>query len=73
MASWFIGINRGQLENPGLAVVSTATQAVDFEMRIDSGKSSTKWDAMKAMKLITEYIESNGLPAGKTGTFLPPN
>lgn len=72
MASNYLGINRGKTENPGNVTASTASQSVDFELRVDTGKSSTKEDVIKAMEVFKQYILSNGLPGGAVGTNLPP-
>lgn len=73
MANFFIGINRGKLEILGSVTASTATSATDFELRIDTGKSSTKEDVIKAMRLFEIYILSNGVGGGAgPGVNLPP-
>jgi hypothetical protein len=71
MASQFIGLNRGQTLKD--VVTGTSTQSTDFELRIDTGKSSTKLDTQLAMDILHQYIISNGLPDGQTGVNLPPN
>ncbi len=74
MASTYIGINRGQLEGKGASITAgTASGSTDFELRIDTGKSSTKEDVVKAMRAFELYILGNGMPGGQTGTFIPPN
>ena len=73
MASNFLGINRGKLEIVGTVTASTATTATDFELRIDSGKSSTKEDVIKALRIFEIYILSNGIGGGAgAGSNLPP-
>ena len=73
MASNFLGINRGKLEIVGSVTASTSTNATDFELRIDSGKSSTKEDVIKALELFKIYILSNGVGGGAgAGANLPP-
>ena len=73
MASNFLGINRGKLEILGSVTASTATSATDFELRIDTGKSSTKEDVIKALELFKIYILSNGVGGGAgAGSNLPP-
>lgn len=72
MASNFIGINRGQ-DQVGLVAVSATTPAKDIELRVDTGKSSTKEDVIKALRIFEQYILSNGVPGAGAGTNLPPN
>ncbi len=72
MASWFMGINRGKLEQPGLVTTATTTAGTDFELRVDSGKSSTKEDVIKALRVFEQYILSDGVQSGSKGTNLPP-
>ena len=72
MASNFIGINRGKTENPGNISASTATQSVDFELRVDTGKSSTKEDIIKALEVFKQYVLSNAIQGGTAGANLPP-
>ena len=73
MASNFLGINRGKLEVIGSVTASTSTNSTDFELRIDTGKSSTKEDVIKAMRLFELYILSNGIGGGAgAGSNLPP-
>ncbi|HZR03623.1 MAG TPA: hypothetical protein VFA81_10680 [Burkholderiales bacterium] len=71
MASNFIGINRGQ-DQVGLVAVSTTTPARDIELRVDTGKGSTKEDLVKALRIFEQYVLSNGVPGIGAGTDLPP-
>lgn len=75
MANWYLGINRGKLQNVGANVtVGTSTGSTDVELRIDTTKSSTKEDVILAMRAIENYILSNGIPSGVgAGVDLPPN
>lgn len=73
MASWFIGANRGVIEQQGRLTVGTSTGSVDIELRIDTGKGSTKEDVIKALRNIEYYILANGVPGGTgVGVDLPP-
>jgi hypothetical protein len=73
LASNFIGINRGETIGQDGIDVGAATQSTDFELRIDTGKGSTKEDVLLAMDQIRQYIISNGIQSGGTsGTNLPP-
>ena len=72
MASWYLGINRGKLEQPGLCTSATTTAATDFELRIDTGKSSTKEDVIKAMRIFEQWILSDAIQGGTKGAKLPP-
>jgi hypothetical protein len=71
MANNFIGINRGKLEEvPASIAVGTSTQATDIELRVDTGKGTTRKDVILALRAIEYYVESNGF--GVT-TNLPPS
>lgn len=73
MASWYLGINRGQTENPGNVTAGTSTASSDFELRIDTGKSSTREDVYKAMDAIKMFMLSNMITGSTTpGANLPP-
>ena len=72
MANNFLGINRGKLEAMGSVSASAGTNATDFELRIDTGKSSTKEDVVKALELLRVYVLSNGVGGAGAGTNLPP-
>ncbi len=72
MAQWYLGINRGQTENPGNVARGTSTNSTDFEVRIDTTKGSTREDVIKALRAIEMYMLSNFIPAGSPGTDLPP-
>lgn len=72
MASFFLGINRGQVENLGLVTAATTTSATDFELRIDTGKSSKRSDVVKALRAFEYYMLSNAVPDGTPGVDLPP-
>ena len=73
MASNFIGINRGQLDTPQALTVGGSTGSTDIELRIDTGKSTTKTDVIKALRTFEKFILGNGV--GTTtgpGVNLPP-
>ena len=73
MASWYLGQNRGVLEQPGLITVGTSTGSTDMELRIDTGKSVTKEDVIKTLRNLEQYILGNGVPGGAgAGVDLPP-
>lgn len=67
MASNFIGINRGQ-DQVYLISASAGSPSKDIELRIDTGKGTTRLDVVKAMRIIEIFIENNGL----VGANLPP-
>jgi hypothetical protein len=73
MASNFLGVNRGVDQVGKVTAATTTSSGNDFELRVDTGKSSTKEDVVKAMRIFEQYILSNGLPGGNIGTDLPPN
>lgn len=59
MASEFYGINRGQLDALDTkVVVGGATGATDFELRVDTGKGSTRKDVVLFLEQIRRYIMS---------------
>ena len=72
MASNFLGINRGVFKIGSVTAATTTSSGNDFELRIDTGKSSTRKDVVLALRIFEEYLESNGLPGGNIGTNLPP-
>lgn len=71
MPSWFIGVNRGQLQNPGLVRAGTSTASTDFELRIDTGKGSTKEDTLLAVTTVMQYLQGNFVPSGSPGSNQP--
>lgn len=73
MASNFIGINRGETIGADGIDVGAATTSTDIELRIDTGKGTTKEDVLLAMDQIRQYIVGSGIPGGGTqGANLPP-
>ncbi len=57
MASEYFGINRGvSTTNPGNFTVGASTGSTDFEFRVDTGKGSTKLDAVLALQGIIDFI-----------------
>lgn len=57
MASIFIGVNRGQNDNPETAVESGATNATDVELRIDTGKGLTRHEVVIKTRQLLRYLE----------------
>lgn len=72
MASNFIGMNRGELAFPDAIDYGTSTQATDIELRIDTGKGTTKEDVLLALRTFEMYILANGIPQGAGGAGMPP-
>ncbi len=72
MASFFLGANRGMTENPGNISGGTSTNSTDLELQINMTNNPTREDVIKFLRLLQEYILSNGLPDGAIGTYLPP-
>lgn len=71
MADNFIGINRGALDDvPASITVGSSTGAKDIELRVDTGKGTTRQDVIKALEAIKSYILSNGY---QSAANLPPN
>ncbi len=71
MANNFIGINRGKLDDvPASIAVGSSTQATDIELRVDTGKGTTRKDVIVALEAIQNYIMSNGYGSA---TNLPPS
>jgi hypothetical protein len=70
MADNFIGINRGALDDvPASITVGSSTGAKDIELRVDTGKGTTRQDVIKALEAIRSYILSNGY---QSAANLPP-
>lgn len=61
MANWFIGLNRGKLQNPQSIVAGILTGGTDVEVRIDTGKGTTKEDVYLALCTINQFILGNGV------------
>jgi len=71
MADNFIGINRGALDDvPSSITVGSSTGSKDIELRVDTGKGTTRQDVIKALEAIRSYILSNGY---QSAANLPPN
>ena len=71
MADNFIGINRGALDDvPASITVGSSTGSKDIELRVDTGKGTTRQDVIKALEAIRTYILSNGY---QSAANLPPN
>ena len=69
MASWYIGINRGALDIKDSSIAtSTASPSKDIELRIDTGKNTTKKDVYFALDAIRNFIESSKV----AGANMPP-
>jgi hypothetical protein len=64
MGNYFLGLGRGQVGTITNPTIGTVTQGTDIEVRIDDSKGSSKEDVVLALKNITNYILSNGVPAG---------
>lgn len=76
--NYYLGIPRGKTQNPGNVAIATSASgtASDVEVRIqiDNGTSTTgvtKEDVYLALEVIKQYMLSNGVPGGSTGTDLP--
>lgn len=62
MANIFIGTNRGQPEMSAASITEGAsTGATDFELRVDTGKGSSRLDILRALRAIERYIEAGGM------------
>lgn len=57
MASIFLGVNRGQNDNPETVTEGAATGSTDIELRIDTGKGSTRNDVYVKVKQILRYLQ----------------
>lgn len=61
MADNFLGTNRGKLDDVPVSItVGTSTGATDIELRVDTGKGTTRQDVVKALEAIKSFILSNG-------------
>jgi hypothetical protein len=72
MTTYYIGSNRGALENPQGIVAGTSTNSTDMELAIVMTNSPTRKDVIKFLRNVELYILGNGLEDGATGTYLPP-
>lgn len=71
MADNFVGINRGALDDvPANITVGTSTGSKDIELRVDTGKGTTRQDVIKALDAIRSFYLSNGYG---NAANLPPN
>ncbi len=69
MASEFYGLNRGSLDGKDEAVVvGSSTGATDVELRVDTGKGTTRKDVRILVMSILRYIEQGG----PLGVGIPP-
>lgn len=72
MAQQFLSVNKGQLDDRlGNITTGTSAPSADFYFQILSTNTPSKFDAIRAMKMMIHFIESNGLPSGSPGTNLP--
>lgn len=71
MASEFFGVNRGQLSNRvQLVVTGSSTGSTDIELRVDTGKGTTRKDVIDALRTFEQYILGQGGALGDVG--IPP-
>lgn len=58
MADVFYGVNRGATSPaPDAVAYGTSTQSTDIEVRIDTGKGTTRKDVVLALKQIINRID----------------
>lgn len=72
MAQYFLSVNRGKSGNLGDVLVATSAPTADTYVQILTTANQTKMDVWLALKKISEYMQSNGVPGGQVGTDLPP-
>jgi hypothetical protein len=73
VASWYLGIDRGKLDSPEAASSGSSTTGKDMELRMDTGKSLTRKDVIKALDVFRQYLLAGGVDLGPTvGSNLPP-
>lgn len=71
MASEFFGLNRGALDGVTMKVATgSSTQATDVEVRVDTGKGTTRKDVHIILLAILRYIEGQGGSLGAVN--IPP-
>ena len=69
MASIFIGINRGVMDmNQNAITEGASTGATDFELRVDTGKGSSRLDIIRALEAFERYVSNGGM--GLDGHFV---
>lgn len=77
--NYYLGLRRDQQHQGAVAVGTTTggTNAdVEVRIQIDNGTTTTgmtKMDTVRLLRLIEQYIESNGVPGGLPGSSLPSN
>lgn len=57
MASIYLGVNRGQNDNPETVAEGSSTNSTDIELRIDTGKGTTRNDAIVKTRQILRYLQ----------------
>jgi len=70
MATYYLSINRGQV-NEQQVVVGTTVPSSDFYFFWTDTHNPTELDCVLAMRAITRYMESNGVAVGKIGVDIP--
>ena len=71
MASEYFGLNRGVLDGQIMKVVTgSSTGSTDIEVRIDTGKGTTRKDVHVLLNTILQYIEGQGGSLGAVN--IPP-
>jgi hypothetical protein len=71
MASEFFGANRGQLDGYDFRLtVGSATGSTDMELRVDTGKGSTRKDVIIFLKQVERYLLDQTAALGTVG--IPP-
>lgn len=72
MASEFYGLNRGVLDGQDqLVTVGTSTGSTDVELRVDTGKGTTRKDIRILLMAILRYIEGTGGNVPVTPVYPP--
>ncbi|MDR3562050.1 MAG: hypothetical protein P4N59_11530 [Negativicutes bacterium] len=76
VVNYYLGLARGQLGNPFVAVSGTASNGtgsdVELRIQINNGTNATgitKNDVLRAMEKFAEYLEAGG--PNHAGTNLP--
>ena len=68
MAQEFYSINQGQNYTPANVLQATSAPSADFYFQVLSTHSVSKLDAVNAIEAIKQFILSDGIESGSTGS-----
>lgn len=72
MATWFLSINRGQLDGQtGNVAIATSAPSADMYLQILSTNNPTRKDVLMALETFKNYLLSDGVSGGQRGIDIP--